>query len=61
MAFNYQNDIDSKMENYPSIVALYYTYITAGELRVHILLTSEIDARVQCHAHPQPNTNQLAI
>ena len=49
MAFNYQNDIDSKMENYPVKPHDTERRITST------LLTSA------CHAHPQTNTNRLAI
>ena len=41
MVFNYQNYIDSKIENYPLKLHNTLTYITAkGELRVHNIVTN---------------------
>ena len=60
MAFSYQNDIDSKMENYPLKLHNTLAYITA-KLRkenyeyIILLLTSAIDAatRVPCPSSKQ--------
>ena len=60
MAFNYQNDIDSKMENYPLKLHNILTYITAKfgkENYEYIILlpTGAIDAAVHV---PRPPSNQ---
>ena len=60
MAFNYQNDIDSKMENYPLKLHNTLTYITAKFRKenyeyIILLMTSAIDAAARV---PHPPSNQ---
>ena len=60
MAFNYQNDIDSMMENYPLKLHNALTYITAKFRKenyeyVILLLTSTRDAAARV---PRPPSNQ---
>ena len=61
MAFSYQNDIDSKMENYPLKLHNTLAYITA-KLRkenyeyIILLLTSAIDAATRM---PRPSSTLL--
>ena len=60
MAFNYQNDINSKMENYPLKLHNTLTYITAKFRKenyeyIILLLASAIDAAARM---PRPPSNQ---
>ena len=56
MAFNYQNDIKSKMENYPLKLHNTLTYITAKfrKENYEYILTSTIDAATHM-SHPPSN------
>ena len=65
MTFNYQNDIDSKMENYPLKLHNTLTYITAKFCKenykyIILLLTNATDAATP-HAMPTLKPIQINL